>query len=228
MQLSSFSATSRSSRESIGKSNVELFFAGYMFDRDCNHGNLPHDIIQVLCTISRLHFRYRSDFDQQGVLSWFRDSPIARRLIDVKRIILFKVMRYSPSFDEGEKLNSELCEILGRAVPGIFYSIQSDTDNACPVIDLQQFKLFLTRITMFKHRGNLYEFYGSNDRIMWKRIYEDESSRKIEFRDDKVTTWELQANDYFRFFKLSMYFCREEKQRFRSSLSGLEMYGYLI
>jgi hypothetical protein len=224
----SFSAASRSSRDSNGNSNAELFYAAYMFDRDCNHGILHHDIVQVLCTITRLLFRYRSDFDQNGVLSWFRDSPIPRRLINVERVILFKVIRYCPSFsDEGEKINSELHEILGRAVPGIFYSIQSDTDNACPVIDLQQFKLFLTHITMIQHSRNLYEFYGSNDRNLWKRIYEEDSSSN-EARNDKARTWELQSSDYFRFFKLSMYFCQEGKKRYRSSLAGLELYGYLI
>jgi hypothetical protein len=231
MQPESFSVTSGSSRESNGLTMAELFYAGYMFDRDCYHGVLPMDVIQVLCTINRLLFRYQSDFDQNGVLSWFKDSPIPRRLIDIKHVVLFKVVRYAPSFVyEGGKINSDLHEVIGKAVPGVFYSVESDSDNACPVIDLQQFKLFLTHITMFQHSRNLYKFYGSNDRILWSRIHEeDRSSSKVVARDDKSKTWELQSSEYFRFFKLSMYFCKEEgKKRYRSSLAGLELYGYLI
>jgi hypothetical protein len=213
-------------------SGILLFITGHMYDRNCNYEGLVQDIVQVICTISPLHFGFESEFDQKGVLSWFRDVSSCR-VIDKERVIFStdKIV-YIP---ENSELNPSPVEILGNIIKGYFESKLSLDDLKCPLVDLQQFRLRATHVTV-SIEGNYHreiEFYGSNDKILWSRIdvinHLNTEEMGNEFEESKVRTWKLQSNEYFQYFKVLLFFTTRAGGRvFRWALSGLEMYGDLV
>jgi hypothetical protein len=219
------------------KSNtgILIFIAGHMYDKNCNYGDLIQDVVKVICTISPMHFRYDSEFDQKGVLSWFRDVS-SSKVIDKERIIISKdKITYIPDPDDIESCSSSI-EILGKTVKGLFETKVSLTGDNCPVVDLQQFKLRLTHITVSfeSNYEREIEFYGSDDRISWVRIdvatSEENDKKGNEFQaSSKARTWELQSNEYYRYYKVLLYITTQGGRNFyRWALAGLELYGDLI
>lgn len=217
---------------------IPLFVAGFLFDSESIHGNLPKEILKSICTMIPVRFSFIDHFDQKGVLSWLRN--IKSDLIDRENVICFnnsfqcdtlslKTFKWSSSVAK----QSVSVEILGQEmIAPLLYFYE---DDEMLVIDLQRFELKVTDITIssqnlqnsdhfLSYLDVKTEFQGSNDRVVWESIPTKQSVTK-DFK--MVQTYELKTNNYYRFFKINDHYCKGSRKSRKSIFSGIEMYGYI-
>jgi hypothetical protein len=225
--------------------SFQVFIAGYSFDlSNVSYQDFPQDLIYAICTRTYLQFIYDFNFDQKGVLFYLANEfSMQSKMMNKEMIIplLKDFSYYYISRYENEKVNQKDCiRILGKVVSGTYHSNYYFEDKKIPYIDLQQFYLCVSHITIAHNHESLISplpvlFFGSNDLKEWKRItIENEVSKIIDDSDiDAVKvarTWRLQSRDYFRYFKLPNRIRSMNSDQFyySTSLSGIEMYGNLI
>jgi hypothetical protein len=225
-------------------SSFQLFIAGYLFDFDnVSYQEFPQDLIYAICTRTCMQFNYESNFDKNGALWWFANDLSSCTINKELMIPLLKDFSYYYiSRYENEKVKqSDTLKILGKSVEGTYHSNYYFEDKNIPYIDLQQFKLCISHITIAHSNESFLSppipavFYGSNDLIEWKTIVvEKEDYRIMEQVDIEalkiVRTWKLQTKCYFRYFKLPNRIKSSSSNQFyyKTSLSGIELYGNLI
>lgn len=142
-----------------------LFYRGFRFDNQCNLQIFPTEIIQLIMLNFPLSFAYNFPFDQNGVLSFIRNSLFFFSTNERENIINFylddefsKIGRgvYLIPNDSGELNNnltqSQSIEILGQETNlGSFCSSTIFGTNAIQnhfIIDLKYFNLQLSHLTM--------------------------------------------------------------------------------
>jgi len=151
--------------------------------------------------------------------------------IDIKQIIRndYKAVQGANVgffFNDPRQQQNRLLGLLGRRL--LYESINFQDMKI--VIDLQRFRFRATVMTLCDYIEGTYEFdkstfnlFGSNNCHSWKSI-RIESYVKNNFAR-REGSFELKSSEYFQYFKI------EYGRYFRGnplSLSGIEMYGYLI
>jgi hypothetical protein len=239
----------RESFKNIPTNNSPLFifFSGFLFDEGCNYRNLSPDILFVICTRTHLRFKYTSDFDKKGVLAWIRNSKPSKR-IDKERILHFLGDKISfqpfPSRISRNATKKEILGLLGDVAQGYLLVMKELEFEEYCYIDLQYYYLRVSHITFrFSFSESLpylwdVDFRGSNDLISWKKIHQVDKSingdKKVEgYTSNTVRTWRLKTkkNDFFRYLKIprvKLNPCYNKRDKYRTVLSGIELYGDLL
>jgi hypothetical protein len=210
--------------------NLQLLIAGHSFDSKCNCSfeYIPKDIIQVICTSTIMHFIYEYDFDQNGVLSWLRNTSLCSTLINMENLFRWPegcnflsstgVIQHACALIQGD--------IIGKNVPGTYYSDLSDKLQF--YIDLDHFKICLAHITLVSgyHRAFWWViqepvFYGSNDQVDWKIITQKKPQLSNISATRDIRTWHFESSkEWYRYIGV-------QSPHFQVQLSGIEIYGYL-
>lgn len=202
-------------------SNLHLFYCSYLHDENFHLHMFPKEIIQMICC-SDWVFVYEKPFDQQGVLSWLRDTFPSRR----NQIIHFDSswtpqdsVFFCPSnngtiiFDISQ---SRSIEILGQEADGTFCSASCGGDSFIITLPAP-FRLKLTHITMSSKlfansqlKSNKEEgptFWGTNNppaENMWELIENDWKS-ELRIHPNKQygqATWKCITKIYYQSFKI--------------------------